>query len=168
MEMARPTVDDLRKSEIWRGRYRDVRFEIVKWGRSNDERWTWNFYLYVHECQVPADKWHLFSLESQTSARYPGRLFHYPDRHPCVFADIDFNGGATFYEKREGYSGHYVKVGCDYNHTWTLEFPLAPESVLFDCLDAIDQLWELCPYLKTDEEIYAEREQVRKAGEVSP
>lgn len=117
---------DLREAHSWTGKHAGVHFKINLWGVGDAFRLdgTWNYYLYLHEKDMPKE---LF-----TSIWLPDEMYQMNKECPirisqdyfkvAAFNRLDLHGGITYYAKH-GHIENFrtVEVGCDYAHLWDVE-----------------------------------------------
>lgn len=135
----------LREVSKWNGQHRGVNYEVSLHdvgGYRPDGIWC--YYIYINEKNAPEAFENEFWLTRVPPtgpdcwmARYP----HYPYSN-AAFANVDWHGGVTFYEKVAGFDGapRCVKIGCDYNHLWDQDHSYSAEYVAQEARRTIDQL----------------------------
>ena len=136
--------NDLRRTELWRGVYREVDVEVARWECGGEERW--NYYIRLAVDRLPAETRPRFVLspscfrDRRGHAGLPG----YPRE---AIPDIDWHGGCTYYEKQGGRDGGplFVKMGCDYAHLYDQGCRYTLDMVAADARRSIDALWEQFP-----------------------
>jgi len=143
---------ELKKSEIWRGKYKGVGFEICKWQtidylRNNEKKDVWSFYLFIVIKSIPTERQGQFWLEGKKSEGHDWVSYDY---YGHTVGEIEFHCGCTYYEKASGFDNadKIIKVGCDYNHYWDEGHVYNLEDVHKEVEDAIDSLYELVPNMK--------------------
>lgn len=137
-----------RHKDMWTGKHRGVCYEIVRW-EDCDKKPLWNYYLVLNAKQLPDALRPLFDL-----APDPGSVEERLPQYPYMshgFADLDWHGGITFYEKEclpDG-STWVIRAGCDYNHGFdqTYREYYTVSSVLCDCIQTIKELCDRYPSL---------------------
>lgn len=111
------------------GEHMDIGFEIINHGRRDDDRdygeeprGTWNYYVYVSEKSLEPEKFAEFWLPPSEPMHVRGDGWAEPSYsyYRARFADAEWHGGVTFYEKKGGLDGDHrcVKIGCDFSHSW--------------------------------------------------
>ena len=136
------------KTEVYRARYRGIRFEINRlfWEGATQPQWT--FYLILNEKELPEKEFK--SIWDISIIKYNNHCFYRYDGNPIIDS-IKWHYGCTYYEKSGGYDKvsniRYVKMGCDYGHFHDIPF-LPIESVILDVMAAINSLYELIPDIK--------------------
>lgn len=137
--------------------HRDVRYEVSNHGRGSasfrgNEGGTWCYYVVVSERQISAETFEKFWLPATMhtgSTGIPEPSYSYYD---AGFAGVDWHGGVTFYEKRDGIDGtaRSVKIGCDYAHYHDQGRMYDFEYVKHDAMTTIDQLCEMYEFYRRD------------------
>ena len=147
-------MEELRHKDIWNGKYRNVRYEIVKWrlgGNYEGGHTIWNYYLFLPIEQIPEKAQHFFILRAKKSHLPSGRYHHSYSGKP-VIDDLDWHGSLTLYEKQYGVCRELVgvKLGCDYGHHFDEQcgYSYSVEYVDNEAKRTIDKLHELIPGLK--------------------
>lgn len=106
-------------SDIWKGVYRGVSFEIKNWTRNDnqDKKERWAYYLIINLERIP-QKYSPNSFWLDGKKVY-GRISYNYFNHN-ILNDLDWHGGITWYSKINGFDGDekIIKVGCDYQHYW--------------------------------------------------
>jgi hypothetical protein len=142
----------MKYKEIWSGWYRGLYYEVVHWdiGNKYNPNGIWNYYVYILEACVPADKLKDFDRPLK------GKYYNYMEG---LIASFEWHGGITFYEKtyyNEKVSG--FKLGCDFNHYFDEGIIYEEIVVAREAKATIDSIWEHVPDLKvrcrTDGKIY--------------
>lgn len=142
------------------GEFNGVRYEIVNHGRTKHDfvggemvvspgPGTWCYYVIVSEAMLPPELFAEFWLEPSSvephRSGFPRIAYGY---YAAKFAQVDWHGGVTFYEKSGGIDGaqRYVKIGCDFAHLWDegREFDYA--QVEQECIETIRQLQAMYPF----------------------
>jgi hypothetical protein len=116
-----PISEDVRLSK--RGSYFDIGFEISNHYRREEDhegRGTWCYYVLIGEQMLAPEAFAEFWLphtECVRSSGIPEPSYAY---YQARFADAEWHGGVTFYEKQGGIDGalRFVKIGCDFAHYW--------------------------------------------------
>jgi hypothetical protein len=123
--------------------HRGVFFEIRKWKLG--DMTCWNYYLNIKAKQLSEETLKEATLHSDPTSSYPRC-----DYENGIFADLDWHGGITFYEKIYDSEGRLegFKVGCDYQHYFDQKRNYTYDMILDDCFHSIDKLWEKFPDLK--------------------
>ena len=132
---------ELRHFDSWRGKYRGVNFEIIKWQFQIVEKDNWNYYLIINEQQFPIevrDKYVLPPLKDEK-----GRLY-YEYGKSDDWSNIDAHCGWTFYDILGGHANtpRVVKIGCDYTHLWDEGRRYDEEGIIQEVKQSIDMLHE--------------------------
>ena len=122
----------------WNGKHKGVTWEVSYWGvgQFNDGHGMWNRYIFIPEEMIP-DEFDQFWLPPYewgiTETKHIS--YRYED---TKLADLEWNGGATFYEKKGGIDGQprLIKIGCDYGHVWDAEqgYPYSLSHVRHDAM----------------------------------
>jgi len=137
---------ELRHKDIWKGTYRGVSYEIVKWSPSSG-RFIWNYYLYLPVEQIPEKLRKEFVLEPHKEEVF-GRVSY--NDYAAFFSDFDWHGGVTYYEKHGGIDGipMVLQIGCDYDHLWDKDEEYSLTDVQVDTLHTINVMRKKVPDLK--------------------
>jgi len=151
--MAYPSNDQIRDACLrWNREWQAVPIEITYHGVSD---WRplgiWCYYLYLHQNMFQrAEDFARFNLPYQTY-KFNGKWYrHYPYDE---VSDLEWHGGITFGERREGYD-HFtaepytiIKLGCDYGHLWDEEngYWQGLEEVYADAKRSADALVAIAP-----------------------
>jgi hypothetical protein len=109
-----------------RGYHFDIGFEISNHGRLVDARFgqcgrgTWCYYVLIAEPMLTPEAFAEFWLPHTEFVRASGFADPVYAYHAARFADAQWHGGVTFYEKLGGIDGaqRFVKIGCDFAHYW--------------------------------------------------
>jgi hypothetical protein len=111
-----------------RGSHFDIGFEVSNHGRREDRygrsgQGTWCYYVIVGEPMLDAGSFAEFWLPHTECVRSSGLSEPTYAYYQARFADADWHGGVTYYEKLGGLDGaaRYVKIGCDFAHLWDEE-----------------------------------------------
>lgn len=138
----------MREIKVWRGKYREINYEINNFKLSENDSWT--FYLYIPLNILPKEKRELFWLKPQRYKLSTSYWIGYDYMQSNIINRIDWHCGCTFYEKHGGFDGHKkaVKIGCDYQHYWDEGCFYDLDIVLQDTKNAIDSLWRIIPDIK--------------------
>lgn len=147
-----------------RGEHEDVSYEIVNHSRSKFDlhamsmrpsSGTWCYYVMVNEAMLPPELFAEFWLDpSHVEPHRSGFPRISYDYYGARFAQVDWHGGVTFYEKSGGIDGarRYVKIGCDFAHLWDEDCEYDLAHVETEAKATINQLMALysfnrrCPY----------------------
>lgn len=143
-----------------RGEHEGIAYEISNHGRDRefrDGRGTWCYYISVSEAQLSPEAFAEFWLDPVVTPRKSGWPRVSYDYFAARFADLDWHGGITFYEKFGGIDGaqRYVKMGCDYAHSWDegrdFDFAFVEREAVQTVaqLQAMYQFKRRCPYFGT-------------------
>ena len=147
---------ELRHKDIWNGKYRDIRFEIMKWrlGTIDDGHIVWNYYLFLPIEQIPSKYHKYFILKGSYKKLSPDGQSHlfYNYSGTSYISDLDWHGDITFYEKHLDGEGKLigVKLGCDYAHYFDEVggYPYDIDYVFMETKQTIDKLYKLIPNMK--------------------
>jgi hypothetical protein len=93
----------------------DVRYSIVNHSRGGFmPEGTWCYYVHIYEDMLPDGDFDAFWLENQR----PGERLPTYNYWEAPWADAEWHGGVTFYEKTEAVDGtpRGVRIGCDFAH----------------------------------------------------
>lgn len=142
-----------------RGTHVDVWYEILNHGRlkfgydtqMEPSGGTWCYYVVVSELMLPAEQFAEFWLApSAHDTRSNGISYPNYDYCSAPFADVDWHGGVTFYEKLGGIDGmpRSVKIGCDFAHLWDQGREFNYEIVEIEAKRTIDQLRAMYPFYR--------------------
>ena len=128
----------LKHSDMWNGRYRGVRFEIMRWHFTENGKDHWAYYLYIDERQFPVSVRSGYVLEPGLTNM--GRLSY--DYTNCAWNNIRAHCGWTFYEIHGGYidTPRVVKIGCDYGHLWDDGISYNENCIIPEVKQSIDEL----------------------------
>lgn len=139
-----------------RGEHSGLSYEVVNHGRTKLEFFgsefqrvesggTWCYYVTVGEVQLSADDFAKFWLAPTVTTHKSGFPRISYDYFAAPFAQVDWHGGITFYEKDGGLDGgqRYVKMGCDFAHLWDEGHAYDYADVESECRETIRQLCEL-------------------------
>lgn len=139
---------ELRKQTVWQGRYRDINFKIINWGRDDVSSQLldlptghWNYYVYIPESKAIDFKsiW-LKDLLKRWSKQGKPYLTH--DYMSGPVGEIDMHGGITYYAKHGHTKGYRcVEIGCDYAHSWDRNAHYDAEALIIDAQTTIDDLY---------------------------
>ncbi len=142
-----------------RGEHNGLTYEVSNHGRDSDYRadGTYCYYVTVSERQLPAELFAEFWLEPVTNLSSNGMKRISYDYFAARFANVEWHGGVTFYEKLGGLDGdaRYVKIGCDFAHYWDEGRGFHLEQVEREAKATIDELCAMypfrrrCPYFGT-------------------
>jgi hypothetical protein len=136
--------EEMKHSDYWRGVYRHVAFEIVRW-QDYENKPKWNYYIDVHEKQIPPDRLAEFDMPKKGDKSWDRYEYYQSD-----FAKLDWHGDCTFYQKKGGLDGEpkVFRAGCDYSHLFDQDMEYSEACLVADCHRTIDSLWDLVPDLK--------------------
>lgn len=98
---------------IWSGRYKDIGYEIVKWGTYMDGLPHWNSYIYIHDEALVDRLWQIDKKTLQIGDK--GMVYYSPH---SILEDLPWNCGQTYYHQVVDNEGRYIKIGDDYQHYW--------------------------------------------------
>ena len=139
---------ELREQRVWQGRYRDINFKIINWGRDDAASQLldlptghWNYYVYIPESKATDFKsiW-LKDLLKRWSKE--GRPYLTHDYMAGTLGNIEMHGGITYYAKHGHTKGHRcVEIGCDYAHSWDRNAHYDVEALMADVETTIDDLY---------------------------
>jgi hypothetical protein len=140
-----------------RGEHEGVGYEIANHSRSKYDfdaggvvsgPGTWCYYVIVSEAMLPPELFTEFWLTGTPHEHKSGFPRVSYDYCSARFAQADWHGGVTFYEKSGGHDGaqRYVKIGCDFAHVWDEGKDFDYEQVERECIDTINQLREKYPF----------------------
>lgn len=133
-----------------------VYIEIVHWGIDRDNtsfgslnngEGVWNYYITIPERVMPEQFEQSLWLDDKPVQFTPTsliRITHSYMQQP--FADCEWHGGITFYEKIGQLVGHRaVKLGCDYSHIWDADrgYKYTVDEVYKDALTTAHALIKL-------------------------
>jgi hypothetical protein len=116
---------------------------------------TWCYYVTVSEQMLSAEQFAEFWLEpaavTKRSNGWDQPSYAY---YNAKFADADWHGGVTFYEKLGGIDGEprAVKIGCDFAHYWDEGHSFDYAQVEREAKATVDKLRDMyqffrrCPY----------------------
>lgn len=151
-----------------RGAHEGIAYEVVNHGRSKADfiggeftnapsGGTWCYYVTIGEAMLPPELFTEFWLPARAHPHKSGwpRL-HY-DYYAARFAQANWHGGVTFYEKSGGMDGsqRYVRIGCDFAHSWDEGHDFDFAQVECEAIATVKQLREMyafyrrCPYFGT-------------------
>ena len=136
----------LKHSDQWKGKYREIGFEVVHWGvRPEQPKGIWNYYLYVPLERLPESAQIDWLEEPRTfRERHNRKPLKY--RTGTALPDLEFHSGCTLYTVCQFDDGALVaKVGCDYDHAWDQDYCYTLDEVARDARHSIDKLWEAYP-----------------------
>lgn len=139
-------MEKLEYKEVWTGKYRDIRFEVVHWYMG------WNYYLFIQAEQLPDDLQKGFNLKNKSWRCSPDSPVRYHSDYESapIISDLEWHGGITFYEKHRNEIGKVTcyKLGCDYQHSFDMGEHYTIDVIAEDAKKSIDKLWELVPNMK--------------------
>lgn len=154
---------------VWTQMYRGISIEIQHWGAPEKPEYyeeeglrgtpkgmcegkgCWNYYLYLPEDAFSPEQFSAMWLapEEYEFAGKKRTRYHY-ECYP--FSELDFPGGATFYQKHGGFDGlpRSVQIGCDYAHSWDRDrgYPYDQKWLWMDAKRSVDLLHGLYPDMK--------------------
>jgi hypothetical protein len=160
------------------GEHMDIGYEIVNHGRrardhdyGDEPKGTWNYYVSINEKVLDPAHFAEFWLEPAAESRLRSDGWNEPSYayYSAPFADADWHGGVTLYEKKGGIDGapRHVRIGCDFAHLWdegrTYDFADVERKAkrTIDALRAIYPFKRRCVYtgiwLPEDQMIVGER-----------
>lgn len=135
------------------GTHHDTTYQVTNHGRRDDEytygeepRGTWCYYVLIGEDALSQEDFNEFWLPpTDKRERSSGRSEPIYSYYSARFADADWHGGVTFYEKGGGIDGgeRYVRIGCDFAHYWDEGRSYAYETVEGEAKATIDALHKL-------------------------
>lgn len=138
------------------GEHMDIDYEIVNHGRrqrnefDDEPKGTWCYYVHISEKALSpehfAEFWLTPANESRTrSDGWPELTYAY---YGAKFAEAEWHGGVTFYEKRGGLDGNCrrVNIGCDFAHYWDEGRFYTFADVEHEAKRTIDQLRAMYPF----------------------
>lgn len=110
------------ETEIWKGTYRGVDFEInhfrvIPNSIEPTNKNCWTHYIYLHLYRIP-ERYNpaSFWLKGKKHGRH---IIYEYNKHPII-SRLEWHGGCTWYSKESGFDGaqKVIKIGCDYQHLW--------------------------------------------------
>ncbi len=144
--------EELREATKWNGEYKGIRFELSLHGVGDDFRpeGTWAYYLMLSEVQFAPEDWEKVWREP-TSWYSRSAGFETPSYTDHGWLEsLDFRGGITLYEKNHSPDVHpenpepqWVKVGCDYAHSWDEGISYSRGVIESDAKNSINLLHDL-------------------------
>ena len=105
------------------GTHFDIHYEISNHSRDSlrGAEGTWCYYVMVSEQMLDASAFAEFWIApGEPRVRSSGWAEPSYAYYSARFADAEWHGGVTYYEKLGGLDGgvRYVKIGCDFAHLW--------------------------------------------------
>lgn len=138
------------------GSHVDIGYEIVNHGRrpqdrdyGDEPRGTWNYYVLVSEKSLDPEHFAEFWLSpAQLHMRGDGWSEPTYSYYRARFAEAEWHGGVTFYEKKGGLDGDHrcVKIGCYFAHPWDEGRTYNFAEVEFKAKRTIDELRAMYPF----------------------
>lgn len=143
-----------------RGTHKDISYEIVNHSRSRYAGYgadmvpspgTWCYYVLVSEHMMPPESFASFWLEPSRidvrSSGIPDPRYEYCS---AAFAEADWHGGVTYYEKFGGIdqAPRFVKIGCDFAHYWDEGREYTYEQIEAEAKHTIDLLANMFPFYR--------------------
>lgn len=135
-------------SKVWRGRYRNIHFEIcTHMVDSNGGPW-WNTYIILNNKYNPNYIKYLWVHDYKEFTRFNGKVVKYQDPKDD-WNYLSWNGGQTLYEQQSNDDWDEfksIKIGDDYQHSWDYERSrnhLDEDFLQIRCERMIDELISL-------------------------
>lgn len=156
------------------GEHRGVKYKISNHARYeegvNRIRGTWCYYVYINELILDENDFSDFWLEARGVDSFGGdwKSAKY-DYWAPVWADADWHGGVTHYQKIGGLDGssRLVEIGCDYAHLYDDQRTYNYEWVEMDAKRTIDALHRLYDFAEYDRQsgkyVFPKKETAAKA-----
>ena len=105
------------ETEIWKGIYRGVDFEINHFKVNPNSEDCWTHYIYLHLDRIP-ERYNpaSFWLKGKKHGRH---IIYEYNKHPII-SRLEWHGGCTWYSKESGFDGSQkiIKLGWDYRDLW--------------------------------------------------
>lgn len=140
----------LRETKEWFFGYKDITIEINNFkmkGFPNElEKDCWTYYIYIPLSMLPKKMASAIWLTHHKDNRIAKDkcFFRYEDTWLSI---LKWNGGATYYKKLEVNGStddpRFVKVGCDYQHSWNDGHTYDVDKLAFDARKCVDSLYDL-------------------------
>ena len=117
--------------------------------RKRPGRGIWCYYVYINEQMLPADLFAEFWLAPtrhyERSSGHSEPMYNYDSPR---WADADWHGGVTWYQKLGGLDGDLrsVEIGCDFNHSWDQHQWFTYDLVKREAERTVERLREMYPF----------------------
>lgn len=155
------------------GEYKNIKFMINKFDNPlressygiEESEFNWTHYIYLNLDKQIKDKEIADKLWLKPRYDDKGRCNY--DYYDSIINDIEFHGGCTWYSKEGSVDekGRFIKVGCDYQHSWDTGRCYSLEYVKEQVRETIDSfLQKVSPVLKWCNGCGAYYEDVTKNG----
>lgn len=140
--------------------FEDVIYEIINHNRYKYEftpeftkyagPGTWCYYVAVSEDMLPQGLFEEFWLPPtmlEREGRRPQATYAYSE---AKFSQVDWHGGATWYEKLGGIDGaaRQVRIGCDFAHSWDQGHEYDYAAVEREAIETVKQLKKIYPFYR--------------------
>lgn len=138
--------------------HQDIVYEVSNHGRGkkttydDDDGGTWCYYVTINERALSKTDFEEFWLPATMCTRSSGIEEPSYAYYNARFADADWHGGVTFYEKLGGIDGgqRRVKIGCDYAHLWDEGCHYDFSTVQSEAIQTIEKLRGMYEFYKRD------------------
>lgn len=134
--------EQLSHSEQWIFTHSQLRVKIVRTDQYNPSfasKNCWCYYVSIAEYQTQRFKeiWLRPKIDRENKRISYAYLFN------DAFADADFHGGPSFYQRHGQVPGfRSVEIGCDFQHLWDEDRDYSLEDVIFEARRTAEKLAE--------------------------
>jgi len=141
-EVVLPSGIKLRPKITFNITHKLIHANVVNW-RIMDEQTQWNYYVFLHEMNLPAGMFDQLWLKPTAERFTPNSpLRESYNYYTPLFNRFDFHGGITFYKRHNYCEGcRAIELGCDYGHIWDREHgEYTVHEVAHDCINTIESI----------------------------